>query len=256
MSININIKRLKNKYDCNLNAIIEHNGITIIYEGYELATNNEVIIESIPDIYYRNYKHILHPNIIQPITILQENNTYYLIYNNYKKYKNVMNIINPCEFNNLFKTLQTITTYLVTNKIEIEPIRLDDIYYYDDTYYFVIRNAKTSKNIMYGSPIYSPINTANKLESRLLWNIGILLYEIIKEPINNNKSYNTLKDITMHFTNINLEDSDTLLKIFLKDKVTFDEFKLIDPEKYNIVQQNRVKEKRGDSINDIFILDI
>jgi hypothetical protein len=270
-SIDINIKRLRNKYDCNLSSIIEYNGVSILYEGYEInnTVNNEVIVEAISGMYYKNLKPINHPNIIQIKDRIYENNTYYLIYDNYKRLSNI-DKLEDLEFSMFFRTFQNIIVYLVENNIEIEPIRLEDIYKNsNEQHYFLIKNIRTNKNINYGSPIYSPIlkldevnlatrdvNLATRdvnLATRLIWNFGVIIYEILKDPINKMSNIKDIKDIYLHFsTIIELEDSSNkLLNLFFRrSKLTFDEFKNINPDNYTIT-----RDKRSNSVDDMFAFD-
>ena len=101
-SYTINIKRIRNKYDINLNIIVDSTPFSIIHEGYKLNTieMNEVIIETIPLKNQIFSLKITHPYIIETEEVLCDQNNLYIIYPNYKKYH--LLILRSC-FGNVIK---------------------------------------------------------------------------------------------------------------------------------------------------------
>ena len=244
----INVKRIRNKYDINLNIIIETTPFSIIYEGYKLNTlgMNEVIIETIPLKNQVFSLKVTHPYIIEIEETIYDKYNLYIIYPNYKKYKKI-NIINQNKFNNFFNEFRDIIIFIVDNKIDIEPIKITDIYDKNNIYVLIHKKQQNKTNIKYGSPIYSPPEIFDKKEiyltEQLLWNFGILLYQIIK----NNSPYTDCKDIkdiinTSRVICFEETEEDQFLKQFLNnnncDRINYSQFLKIDITKYNFFNTN------------------
>ena len=156
-SYTINIKRIRNKYDINLNIIVDSTPFSIIHEGYKLNTieMNEVIIETIPLKNQIFSLKITHPYIIETEEVLCDQNNLYIIYPNYKKYK-MINIKTNDKFYKFFNEMIELIKFIVDNKIDIEPIKLSDIYEKNTIYVLLHKKQQNKTNIKYGSPIYSP----------------------------------------------------------------------------------------------------
>lgn len=228
-SYTINIKRIRNKYDINLSMIIEITPFSIIYEGYKLNTleQNIVIIEMISlsnQITNINIQNKLsHPFIIKPIEIIQDNSNTYIIYPNYI-YFNKIKIKTQIEFNKFFNEFRILIKHILDYNLNIEPIKLKDIYM-KDTIYVLLHFTQNFQNKInkiqsYGSPIYSPPelfdNKKILLEEKLLWNFGIILYEILKKTT----PYESCKDIKdiinlSKLIKFNKTNKDQFLKLFL-----------------------------------------
>ena len=105
-SYTINIKRIRNKYDINLNIIVESTPFSIIYEGYKLNTieTNEVIIETIPLKNQVFSIKVFHPYIIEPEEVICDQNNLYIIYPNYTIY-NRINIKTQDKFYKFFNAV-------------------------------------------------------------------------------------------------------------------------------------------------------
>jgi hypothetical protein len=263
MSYTIDIKRIRNKYDINLNAIIDTTQYCIVYEGYKLNTvhQNLVIIHSIPLKNHIKPIKLNHPYAIEIIDIIYDNSNAYIIYPNYKYYNNII-INSQLEFNVFFNQFRDLIKYILENKLNIEPIRLSDIYMKDNIYVLVhAKQYMTSiQNIVYGSPVYSPpklfLNHDIQMSEKLLWNFGIIMYEIIKmsNPYNNCRE---LKDImNMNFEKIGNEPEDNFINMFLAensiDRITLDDFFKINIEQYNFFDK---KENNNENNNESKIID-
>lgn len=246
LSYTINIKRIRNKYDINLNIIIEVTPFSIIYEGYKLNTleQNIVIIEMISlsnqisnkDIQNKMY----HSFIIKPIEIIQDNSNIYVIYPNYTHF-NRIKIKTQYEFNKFFNEFRTLIKHILDYNLNIEPIKLKDIYMKDTIYVLLhftqnIQN-KPNKIQSYGSPIYSPPELFDSkkilLEEKLLWNFGIILFEILKKTT----PYESCKDIKdiinlSKLIKFDKTDEDEFLKLFLANNYV---------ERLNIKDLNEIK---------------
>jgi hypothetical protein len=244
----INVKRIRNKYDINLNIIIETTPFSIIYEGYKLNTieMNEVIIETIPLKNQIIPLKFIHPYIIEIEETIYDKHNLYIIYPNYKKYKKI-DIKDQNKFNNFFNEFRDLIKIIVDNKIDIEPIKLTDIYDKNNIYVLIHKKQQNKTNLKYGSPIYSPPEIFDKKEiyltEQLLWNFGMLLYQIIK----NNSPYNDCKDVK-DILNVSrvicFEETqeDQFLKQFLNnnifDRISYVNFLKIDITKYNFFNKN------------------
>jgi hypothetical protein len=254
-SITINVKRIKNKYDINLNIILEITPFSTIYHGYKLNSDTQyinefndinninIIIEVIPLIHLIKPNILVHDNIISPIDIIYDNNNIYLIYENYKLYDK-LNITNCNDFYIFFNQFRNLIVYLVDNNIEIEPIKIEDIYFIKSkNIKVIVKQFRKNKYTKYGSPIYSPpeifINHQILLKNQLMWNFGIILYDIIKGV----SPYNLCKDIKdiIEIKQIELDMSksnDIFLKQFLEsnmsNRITYEKFLNMDYTKFNI----------------------
>ncbi len=133
------------------------------------------------------------------------------------------------------------------NKIDIEPIKLTDIYNKNNIYVLIHKKQQNKTNLKYGSPIYSPPEIFDKKEiyltEQLLWNFGMLMYQIIKNisPYNDCKD---VKDIINVSRVICFEETeeDQFLKQFLNnnifDRISYVNFLKIDITKYNFFNKN------------------
>jgi hypothetical protein len=279
-SITINVKRIKNKYDINLNIILEITPFSTIYHGYKLnidsndyINDSNIIIETIPLKYLIKPNQLSNEYIISPIDIIYDDNNIYLIYENYKLYDKI-NITNINDFYIFFNQFRNLIVYLINNNIEIEPIKIEDIYFIKNkNIKVIVKQFRKNKNIKYGSPIYSPpeifINHQILLKNQLMWNFGIILYDIIKGV----SPYNLCKDIKdiiqirqIQFNN--LISNDIFLKKFLEstisNRITYDDFLNLDITKQNIIiEKGKGKQKDNENYinnnldkDDLFIMDL
>jgi hypothetical protein len=245
MSVTLNIKRIRNEYDLNLNAIVETSAFSVFYEGFKLNTidNCNKIIEVIPLKYNINKSFFDKIKgckyIINIVDIIYDFNNIYIIYENYKIY-NRIKILNSVEFNKFFNQFRELIIFLVENNFDIEPIQLSDIYIKNDNIYVMIKQIKKNKMIIKtGSPIYSPPEIFNHtnlyLYDKLVWNFGILLHELI----NGSTPYllcNDVNQIKLSMKNFNFEDNN-ILKNFLAyditNRITYNDFISLDITKFN-----------------------
>ncbi len=256
-SYTINIKRIRNKYDINLNMIVESTPISIIYEGYRLNTSDisEVLIEVIPLKNQIIPLKLTHPYIIAFEDAIYDPNNLYIIYSNYKLY-NKINIKSQYEFNIFFNEFRELIQFIINNNIDIEPIKLSDIYMKNNIYVLIHKKQQNKNIIRYGSPIYSPPEIFNKKElyitDKILWNVGIILYEIIKK----NSPYIDCKDLNEILTTSRViifeeTEEDIFLKRFLNanisERISLKDFLEIDITKYNFFNREYIEKKE---IND------
>jgi hypothetical protein len=264
MSITLNIKRIRNKYDLNLNSIVETSPSSIFYDGFKLNTidNCNVIIEVIPLKFNINKSFLdkIKENkyIINCIDIIYDFNNIYIIYENYKIYNklNITNITTNICFNNFFNQFRDLIIFLIDNNFDIEPIQLSDIYIKNDNIYVMIKQIKkNNKIIKTGSPIYSPPEIFNQknlyLYDKLIWNFGILIYEIIYKET----PYKLCKDINQikfSMKNLTFDDND-ILKLFLSyditNRIIYKDFISLDISKFNIFNFSNDKIKINDNNN-------
>jgi hypothetical protein len=261
MSITINIKRIRNKYDINLDIPIENTPFSTFYNGYKLNTieNNDVIIEIIPLKYQVMPKYFPYNYIINYIDTLYDNNNLYIVYENYKSLKNI-SITNKNEFDKFFNEFRDLIKFIVENNLEIEPIKITDIYVKEHIY-VLIKQIKKNKSIKVGSPVYSPPelfqNKKLLLSDQLIWNFGILIFELI----NGMSPYNACKDVKDVMTatkNIKYDNNldDSILKKFLEynisNRITYDELLNIDITKYDIYEYiaNKNMQNNKDELNE------
>jgi serine/threonine protein kinase len=261
MSITVNIKRIRNKYDINLDIPVENTPFSTFYNGYKLNTieNSDVIIEIIPLKYQIMPQYFPYNYIINFIDTIYDNNNLYIVYENYKTLKNI-SITNKYEFNKFFNEFRDLIKFIVENKLEIEPIKITDIYVKEHIY-VLIKQIKKNKSIKVGSPVYSPPelfqNKKLLLSDQLIWNFGILIYELI----NGTSPYNRCKDVKDVMTatkNIKYDNNldDSILKKFLEynisNRITYDELLSIDITKYDIYEYiaNKNMENNKDEINE------
>ena len=267
MSITINIKRIRNKYDINLDIPVENTPFSIFYNGYKLNTvvNNEIIIEVVPLKYQIIPQYFPFKYIINLIDTVYDNNNLYIVYENYKSLKNI-SITNKEEFNNFFNEFRDLIKFIVENNLEIEPIKINDIYFKEHIY-VLIKQIKKNKSIKIGSPVYSPPelfhNKKLLLSDQLIWNFGILIFELINgvSPYNRCKD---VKDVMIATKSIKSDNKldDCILKKFLEynisNRITYQELLSIDITKYDVfdyitnnkIESNKIESNKDGSNND------
>jgi hypothetical protein len=160
--IEINIKNINNYEIYFHKCIMTYNTINV-YEGRNIKTKEKIIVEVYnTDIIFlaKRIKNkiikIEHPNIIIILDIIIEFSNIFIIKPYYK-----MKIIDV-NINNFIKLKQIMRgiKYLFDKNIDIEQINIDNIYY-DEKDNLVKLSPFLSppliqKNILYGSPLYSP----------------------------------------------------------------------------------------------------
>jgi len=216
--IEINIKILNDKYEINLNKIIRKTNFVTTYEGIDISDNNKIIIDKYNTNILTLCKKILnniitlsHPNITNIIDIIIDKNTPYII----KEYHqtNINNDLIKNNYIDYFRQIFNGVFYLFNKNINIETLYIDNIFIENDKViispYFGEDKSK-HKNILYGSPLYSPPELFNKYipekESIIVWNLGIIFYQLLfnKNPFENCKEYNDIFDVKLiEFNDLN-----------------------------------------------------
>ena len=247
--VEINIKNIKNKYDIYLNKQINKNNI-ITFEGKNIITKESILI----DVYTHNIiffaKRIINniininnPYIINIIDIIIDNSNIYFIYPYYKKItidiqfkkKYIIQIINAFRF-------------LFDNNIFFYNIDISDIYINNDSIIILPKfiESKPNKQILYGSPLFSPPNIDNFKNDRediLVENIMTIFIELyFKKSISindllldiddNDKYYYILLNIFNNRHNISLV---TLHSLFNNNKLNSN---LTKKKKINLFNMN------------------
>ena len=248
----INIKVLSDKYEINLNKIIKKTNYVSTYEGINIIDNTKIIIDK-----YNNYNILSlckkisnniiilsHPNIINILDIIIEKCTAYIIKPYYDN--NIKNVLTNNLTNNKIKTqyinyckqIFDAIYYLIKKNINIETLYIDNIFINNNIIiispYFGDDITK-HKNILYGSPLYSPPELFNKYipekEAIIVWNLGMIFYQILfnKNPFDNFKEYDDIlynKNTTIYdndFYNLNNSNDlnefiDIIVKMIETDK--------------------------------------
>ena len=218
--IEINIKILNDKYEIFLDKIISnHTGSYTSCMGRNIITNDKIII----DIYSKNILFIArkiiseiikinHQNIIKILDVIIEKHISYIIKPYYEKF-----ILRDTNLINTFLQIFEGINYLFINNIEIEQLTIDNVFIYNNDIiispYFA--HSDLTKTILYGSPLYYPINLSNKIkienEKKIINNTSLLLINLFnnKNILNNdifrfiiNQKY-TLFDIIKFLINYN-----------------------------------------------------
>lgn len=268
-TIKITVKRLKNtSYDIILsNCILKSNTIST-YECIDINTKNKYIVdiynyinefhidEKISLIKKINNKHIIKiVDIINykfAVYIIRENITNNDIYNFYEK-TNIENF-------RYYKIILDCIKYLLDLKIEIDIIKIDNIYIVNNQLIInpIFKFTNTNNNnIIFGSPIYSPPNifqiknNFDLINSNIIWNLGLLLYQIIYkidifELYNKNLNTTYIADLnnikTITIENINIKN--IILKMLNNHKNHLS-FNMI----YTYFYNNEVNDKVNDKVN-------
>jgi len=215
--IEINIKNINNIYEVYFNKCIYISNSIKVYEGVNITTKEKLLIEIYNyDIIFfaKRLKNkiikIEHPNIINIIDIIIESNDIYFIKPFIKK------TIRDVKLNihNIFKEIIRAIKYLFDKNIDIDYLTTNNIYYDDNDKCIKISpffNMRITQNkILYGSPLYSPpeiiINIKNEKEETLVYNIGVLLYQLYF----NNYEIKDYKNILY-----DLDDTNELYDVFM-----------------------------------------
>ena len=161
-SIEINIKNINN-YEIYLHKCITNYKNINVYEGKNLKTKEKVIVEvydiNIIFLAKRIKNKIIkidHPNIISILDVIIEFSNIYIIKPYYKT--KIINI----QINNFIKLKQIVRgfKFLFDKNIDIEQITINNIYYDENNNLLKISPFFSppviQKNILYGSPLYSP----------------------------------------------------------------------------------------------------
>lgn len=289
-TIKINVKRLKNtSYDIILsNCILKSNTIST-YECIDINTKNKYIV----DIY--NYinefnidekitsiRKINNPNIIKIIDIINYKFAVYIIKENITDNDNY----NFCEISNIenlayYKIILASIKYLLDLKIEIDVIKIDNIYIVDNQIIInpIFKFTNTNNNnIIFGSPIYSSPNIFQiknnsnynfNINYNIIWNLGLLLYQImykidIFELYNKNLNTTYISDLNniknMTIENINIKN--IILKMLNNDKhhLTINMIYTYFNQEINIENNIEIDSDKSDDSNqsgsELFSLDL
>jgi hypothetical protein len=254
----INIKILNDKYEINLNKIIRNTHFVTTYEGINNEHNennennehNDNNSKIIIDKYVNNILNlckkistniitISHLNIIEIVDIIIEKNTAYII----KPYYQNINvpIKSQSDYITYCKQILSAINYLCSKNINIETLFIDNIFLDNNNIiispYFCEDRTK-QKNILYGSPLYSPPELFNKYmpekESVIVWNLGIIFYQLLfnKNPFENCKEYDDILE-----NKINNKEYDKYIDIIdIIDII----FKMIETNKLKRISLNNV----------------
>jgi hypothetical protein len=208
----ISIKIINDKYEIFLDKIFTKpsNQITT-YIGRNIITNDKILI----DVYTKNIlffarkliNNIIkleHKNLHKILDIIIEKETTYIIKPFLHKIKNLDVNIKSLYF---FKTIVDIIEYLYNN-IEIEPLTINNILINNQSDKYVDKNVDKNavdiiispyfdnsdkiKHIIYGSPLYKPLNNIYKNDDKNLIN------NIINNIIKLGEEIITYKDETYH----------------------------------------------------------
>ena len=232
--IDINIKNI-NHYEIYFHKLIMTYKSINIYEGKNLKTKEKIIVEVYDtDIIFvaKRIKNkiikIDHPNIISILDVIIEFSNIYII----KPYYTIK-IINA-NMNDFIKTKQIVRgmKFLFDKNIEFEQININNIYYDDKENLLKLSPFLSppivQKNILYGSPLYSPPENSNinkyDKEKKILLNLDKILYELFNNNSNSNSNSNSNNNNNMY-----------VIKI-IKNMLEFDNCSLIDI--YNFFEKN------------------
>jgi hypothetical protein len=245
--VEINIKILNDKYEIFLDKIISnHAGTCTSYIGRNIITNEKIII----DIYSKNILFIArkiiseiikinHQNIIKILDVIIEKNISYIIKPYYEKFI-YYNLIKDTNLINIFLQIFEGINYLFINNIEIEQLTTDNIFIYNNDIiispYFA--HSDVTKTILYGSPLYYPINLSNKIkienEKKIISNTSLLLINL--------------------FNNSNILNNDIFRFIINQKYTLFDIINFLIS--YNNNTKTNIIDKNNDDIFDIFQLEL
>lgn len=197
--IKINVKRLKNtNYDIILSECIHKSNIYSTYTCINISSKIKLLV----DIYNYNdtnidykinlIKEISNKNIIKIYDIIDYKSEIYIIREYYTQ-NNIYNYNNKDNETNLlnYKIILNVIKYLLDLHIELDIIKIDNIYEHDNIIIInpIFKFINTNNNIVYGSPIYSSPNILNNYmknrnkslqsQTNIVWNLGLLLYQLM-----------------------------------------------------------------------------
>jgi hypothetical protein len=235
--IEINIKNI-NDYEIYFHKRIMTYKSINVYEGKNIKTKEKIIVEVYDtDIIFlaKRIKNkiikIDHPNIISILDVIIEFSNIYIIKPYYKT-----KLINA-NINDFIKIKQIIRgmKFLFDKNIDFEQININNIYYDDKNNLLKLSPFLSppiiQKNILYGSPLYSPpeisnINRYDK-EKKILLNLNIIFFELFND--NNMYIIKYIKNM-LEFDNCSFID---IYNFFEKNKTnTLDN---------NLVKINKIK---------------
>ncbi len=258
--IEINIKNI-NDYEIYFHKPIMSYKSINVYEGKILKTKEKIIVEVYDmDIIFlaKRIKNkiikIDHPNIISILDVIIEFSNIYIIKPYYK-----IKLINT-NINDIIKTKQIIRgmKFLFDKNIEFEQININNIYYDDKNNLLklspFLSPPTIQKNILYGSPLYSPPENSNinkyDKEKKILLNLDTILYELFNDNNNNMYVIKIIKNM-LEFDNCSFID---IYNFF--EKNTYITQNLKDDFKDN----NLLKNKKINNINilndEMFIMEM
>jgi hypothetical protein len=245
-------KRIKN-YDINCDDYI-NDVYSIFYKGFEIKYQGtrvvvEVVAKSNLNFNIENIRDIMIYQdkcsvIFAIVDVLDCDQNFYIVWDDFlSEYQSINNIdINDLNIMNIYMALREILIFVIENDILCDVIIYDQIFINKNngTIRVLLRPLKKKKNVIYGSPIYSPkitrtkqqinletnqqinletnqqINLETNHDETIVTNIGILLYEI------------SIKRITNRFSSLelmmeDLTDSDysEFISMLLDPKVNY-----------------------------------
>jgi hypothetical protein len=199
--IEINIKNINN-YEVYFHKCMTSYKKINVYEGKNIKTKEKVLVEvydtEIIFLAKRIKNKIIkieHPNIITILDIIVEFSNIYIIKPFYKTKINDVNISNFIKSKQIVRGIK----YLFDKNIDIEHINIDNIYYDDIDNLLKLSPffspPITPKNILYGSPLYSPpeflnINKGERENTFILILKSLFNDMFINNNINNNNNFN------------------------------------------------------------------
>lgn len=248
-SIEINIKNI-NIYEIYFHKCIKSYKKINVYEGKNTKTKEKVMVEvydiNIIFLAKRIKNKIIkieHPNIITILDIIIEFSNIYIIKPYYKT--KIIDI----HINNFIKLKQIVRgiKYLCDKNIDIEEITIDNIYYDDNENLLKISPFLSPpiipKNILYGSPLYSPpeflnINKGERENTFIVILKSIFSDMFLNDNLNDNLNFKKINKILHNNNNCSL----------------FEIYKLFESNKFNKIVN---KENKENIFNDeMFFIEI
>jgi len=275
--IKIDVRRLKNtNYDIILSECHFKSNNYSTYTCIDIINKNKYMI----DIYKYNITNIdfkinqimqiSNKNIIKIYDIINFKSEIYIIRDFYIKDK-IYNYLNKTNEENLlnYKILLDVIKYLLDLQIELDIIKIDNIY--DDSILIlnpIFKFLNTNNNIIYGSPVYSSPKMFNSTikNDNIVWNLGLILYQIIYKidlfELYNNKFIklfdNDIKNLIIENINIKF----IILKMIdLDNMFTFNNVYLYFQSNKNIKEKDSINSINSESDNsddykDIFDIEL
>ncbi len=256
-SIEINIKNISD-YEIYFHKCIQTYKSIKVYEGKNIKTKEKILVEvyntEIIFLAKRIKNKIIkldHPNIISILDIIIEFSSIYII----KPYYKIK--IFDTTINNFIKLKQIVrgVKFLFDKNIDIEQITIDNIYYDNKDNLIKISPffspPTIQKNILYGSPLYSPPEFLSINKSERENSFIIILKSIFYELSFNDNIY-----INKLFSEDNDNNIYSLIDIyyfFEKNKLNKDDFK--DDSSTNLLKLKKIN--NINILNDeMFIMEI
>jgi hypothetical protein len=257
-----------NNYDIDCDDYI-NDVYSIFYKSFEIKNSGlSVVMEIVSKLNLNfNFENIREIMCVQKKCsyifkindVFDDEQNFYIVWDDFiSQYQSILNQdLNDDLIQKIFVALKNILIFVIDNEIHCDSIIYDQIFYNkkNNKIKILLRPQKKKKNIIYGSPIYSPrlLNKAlTVIEDNIVTNISILLYEICIKRISTK-----ISSTDVLLTDLVYSDYSEFLSKILDPRIDYKQ-KSFEIRNTNNIKNIKNKNMGKDTNNnlDIFVMDL